>query len=344
MAGDTTARPHFQAAQIVASSLTVVMIVAALGWLTSNVREVPPEKQAVIFRFGAVERVQNAGLLLALPDPLDHVTLLPSPQTVIRRDVEALQRSAKAQNFDRYGEWSADADAGSGFLLTADASVVQLDVSVFYRISEPRDYVLQQDHIGEAVDRLVARNAVLICAQRDLDAILVARPELVSTDSDNAGQREQLKSDLLRGINHSLGELKARGAGLGILVDRVDIRSNLPKPTLDAFNAVLTASQDAEAAIAQAQNDAAKDNQAANQEADHVVQAAEAASSERLSRARTDTASIIGLAAALKADSDPTLLVRLYHDRVAKIFAQAASVITVDPKDDARLILQGAIK
>ena len=37
-------------------------------------------------------------------------------------------------------------------------------------------------------------------------------------------------------------------------------------------------------------------------------------------------------------------MVRLYRERLPKILGQAGSVTTVDPKDDSRLIIQGASK
>jgi hypothetical protein len=39
---------------------------------------------------------------------------------------------------------------------------------------------------------------------------------------------------------------------------------------------------------------------------------------------------------------DPGLLLRLYRERVAAILSKAGAVITVDPRDDARLIIPGA--
>jgi regulator of protease activity HflC (stomatin/prohibitin superfamily) len=111
-----------------------------------------------------------------------------------------------------------------------------------------------------------------------------------------------------------------------------------------AFDGVLTASQQAEQAIAAANNDAAKQNQAAAQAADLTVQIAQAHATERVGKARTDTATITALASTQGNDADPGLLQRLYRDRVAMILSQAGSVVTVDPHDDGRLILQGVEK
>ncbi|NWD92351.1 protease modulator HflK, partial [Pseudomonas sp. K5002] len=46
--------------------------------------------------------------------------------------------------------------------------------------------------------------------------------------------------------------------------------------------------------------------------------------------------------ASLAQVQDPGLLLRLYRERLPKILGQAGSVTTVDPKDDSRLIIQGA--
>ncbi|CAN7559775.1 protease modulator HflK [Rhizobium rhizogenes] len=342
--GDRNSTAQHQAVRLVSMLLSAVMVLAAAGWATSNIREIAPQNRAVVFRLGALNRVQESGLLWALPAPFEKVLLLPDAATVLERRIDGLLRSPAAQTGGAEAEIESDTLAGSGYLLTADASVVQLDIRVFYRVTDPFAYALQQDHVLPALDRLVTRSAVMICASRDLDSILVARPELVSADSDVAERRERLRADLVNSINTSLSSLKAKGMGLGIEIDRADVQSALPATAVSAFDGVLTASQQAEQAIASAQNDAEKDRQAADQEADRIVQVAEAQSSERLAKARTDTATVTGFASAQGSDSDPGLLWRLYRDRVAKILSQAGSVVTVDPRDDARLILQGADK
>lgn len=118
---------------------------------------------------------------------------------------------------------------------------------------------------------------------------------------------------------------------------RVDIQSSLPWSAVGAFNAVLTASQQAEQAVAKARNDAARRLQEATQAADRTLQMAEAAATERLSRAHADTATIVGLSQ----QQDPQLLLRLYRERVPAILARAGSVTTVNGEDTGRMILQG---
>ena len=338
--------PWIQAGRLAFFALYAVTILAALAWAFSNVRQIDPQNRAVVLHFGALDRIQNAGLLLAWPQPFEQVVLLPAADRVIERRVENLLRSDEALKADRVASFAtpiSDALAGSGYLLTGDAGVVQLDVRVFYKVTEPYDFVLQADHVLPALDRLVTRSAVALTAARDLDTILVARPELIGADNQAAERRERLRGDLVQGINERLAELKASGQGIGIEVARVDVQSSLPDPAVSAFNAVLTASQQADKAVANARTDAEKLTQTANEQADRMLQVAHAQAGERLAKASADTATVLSLAKAQQG-TEPQMLLRLYRERMPKILGQAGSVTTVDPKDDSRLIIQGASK
>jgi regulator of protease activity HflC (stomatin/prohibitin superfamily) len=163
---------------------------------------------------------------------------------------------------------------------------------------------------------------------------------LIGADNQAAERRERLRGDLVQGINKRLAELKASGQGIGIEVARVDVQSSLPDPAVSAFNAVLTASQQADKAVANARTDAEKLTQTANEQADRTLQVAHAQAGERLAKASADTATVSSLASS----TDPQMLLRLYRERMPKILGQAGSVTTVDPKDDSRLIIQGASK
>ncbi|MGU2099794.1 SPFH domain-containing protein [Pseudomonas aeruginosa] len=331
--------PWLQAGRLAFLALFGVTLLAALAWAFSNVRQIGPENRAVVLRLGALERLAGPGLLLAWPQPLEQVVLLPSAEQVIERRVEGLLRSEQARRADLDVSLSSDALAGSGYLLTGDAGVVQLDVRVFYKVDDPYAYVLQGAHVLPALDRLVARNAVQVCAARDLDTILVARPELLGNDSAVAERRERLRSDLVQGINHSLAALAAAGSGLGIQVVRVDVQSSLPRNAVSAFNAVLTASQLAEQNVAKARTEAEKLTQAATEGADRTLQLARAEAGERLAQARRDTASIVGLAPALGA-TDAGLLWRTEGaDRTLQLArAEAGERLAQARRDTASIV------
>ncbi len=327
----------FQAGRMAYLALFVLTLIAAASWLFSNVRQIEPDKRAVVMRFGAVSRTAGAGLLLAWPEPLEQVDILPAADRVIEHHVTALLRAETVPAWTNTGGEKSDAVAGAGYLLTGDAGVVQLDVQVYYVITDPVAFVLQGEHVLPALDRLTEHAAVAICASRDLDTILVARPEMVGNGNHIAERRERLRGDLRQGINQQLAALSAAGSSAGIEVRRVDVQSSLPPSAVDAFNAVLTASQQAEQNIASAGNEAARVHQDAVQSADRALQVSHAKASEQIARASTETATIVQLAD----DHSPELLWRLWRERMPAILTHAGGVTAVDPHDDAHLILPG---
>jgi regulator of protease activity HflC (stomatin/prohibitin superfamily) len=342
--------PWLQAGRMAFVAMYIITLVVALRWGLANVREVSPDARAVVLRFGEIHRVQTSGLLLAWPQPFEQVITVPAAETVIERHVQALLRSQRARNADMAAESDDegapldDALAGSGYLLTGDAGIVQLDVRVFYNVVDSMAFVLQGTHVIPALDRIVTRNAVAVCAARDLDTILVARPELVSASNTDTESRERLRGELLVGINRDLVALQAQSVSLGIEITRVDVQSTLPGDTMNAFNAVLTASQQADRAVADARTEAARIVQVATQTADRTLQVAHAQATERLAKAQTDTASVLQLAKSVRGGVEPGILLRVYRERMPGILAKAGSVTLVNPKDDSKLILQAAEK
>lgn len=353
-AGTADTSPWLQAGRIGFIALYVFTLLTATRWLASNVREVGAGQRAVVLHMGAIIREQSSGLLWAWPAPVDEVVLVPAAETVLERHVQALLRSRQALDADAMaydddeGGPVSDALAGSGYLLTGDAGIVQLDVRVFYKVTEPRAYVLQRGHVPDgghvlpALDRLVTRSALLVCAGRDLDTILVARPELLDRGGQDATQRERLRGDLLVQINSAIRDLQNQGLDLGIEALRVDVQSALPRDTLNAFNAVLTASQQAEQAIADARTDAARILQQATQAADRSLQVASANASERLARAQADTANVLHLADSLRAGTEAGLLLRVYRERLPGLLQKSGGVTAVRGTNAAQLIISGA--
>jgi regulator of protease activity HflC (stomatin/prohibitin superfamily) len=350
--------PWLQAGRFAFVVLYGVVIISALKWATNNIQQVPPSQRAVVWRTGGINRAHNAGLLLAWPKPFERVVMIPSAEAVLERKIvtamaptpaPAPVAPANVSTDDESSDSSTsaapgvgDAEAGAGYLLTGDAGIVRLEVTVFYAVRNPFEYALQTEHVLPALDRLVSRSAVLVCASRDLDTILVARPDLLASDAGMADQRERLRSDLVRTVNRALDGLTAGGVGLGIEVLRVDVQSKLPEEAISAFEEVLTATQSADQEVASAQTTAAYTSQEGAQAADRILQLAQAQASERLSKAESDTIGLLQLEKSLKEHTEPGLMMRIYRERISAILAKAGSTTLVDPKEDSRLILDGA--
>ncbi|MCT4710722.1 protease modulator HflK [Enterobacteriaceae bacterium H11S18] len=332
--------PWGQSYRIAFFSLYGATLLAAMAWLFSSFHQITPDSQAVIFRFGKPVGVEHSGVLFAWPKPVDRVEVIPGPARILQHDVLPLQRSEQLKGLSP-AQYYTDAGAGAGYLLTGDSGVVQLNMQIFYRIKDPLRYVLQRPHIDALIDRLSQRAATRVCAGRDLDTILVARPETLRNDSHAAQERSRLRTDLKQMIALDLQKLSGSDNDPGIAIERVDIASSLPDNAVAAFNAVLTASQQAEQNIAQAKNDATLRQQKAQQQADRLIQQAEANSSEMHARAEIATQTIIKLAQARADGSNPGMLQRIWREKISSVLSRAGQVITINPGNNSKVILSG---
>jgi regulator of protease activity HflC (stomatin/prohibitin superfamily) len=367
-----TLGPGAQAVRLAFWFIVAIALLAAGAWATANIRRIPADSQAVVMRFGAFVRTQNAGLLLEWPRPFETVLLIPGSARLLEQRISALDRDPRARAADPVvatessqtaqfllgdngsglsqtdeptlepsGPVLSDALAGSGYVLTGDSGVVQLSATLYYRVVDPYAYVLQQARLDSALQRIVAAAVVEVTAARDLDSILVARPELLSTDQQMAVKREQLRGEMAQAVQRHLNALDAAHAGLGIEVTRMDVQAQFPAAAVDAFNAVLSSLQTADRNIAEARTAAENARQGAQQFADQVLQSAQAKSTERVALAQAETTTILQLEAPLDANSDPGLLARAYRDRISQILSKAGRVTTIDPHDASSLVLPG---
>ena len=320
--------------------LLAVAAASGLAWLFGNVRLIPADSQAVVLRFGAIDRAQRAGLLLAWPSPLEEVRLLPAEERLQQRPIDRLSRAPEARLLDQAGIPLAqmnDAQAGSGYLLTGDLGVTQLRAAVYYRITDPAAYVRQGDLALPMLDKAVEAAAMRLCASRGLETIMATR----EAGAGAAVARERLRAELAQESNARLNAWKRSGAGIGVEVSRIDLQSTLPRAAQAAFDAVLSADQAAQRQLAQARTEAALSKQQAQAAVAEAVNGAQARAGERIAQARAETSEIQALAARAGGAEGAELLRQLYQQRMPGILAKAGKVTTVDPAAAGRLILPG---
>jgi len=316
----------------------------AVGWMLSGIHRIPADAQAVVFRFGKPVRTQGPGLLLAWPSPVERVDVLPASARQIEFHLPRLD-DGDAGNADSataiYGAYvSSDPRQNTAFLLTGDSSVVHLQATLFYQIQDPVAYVVAGEHVAPALERLFIASAVATIAGRDLDTVLVARPEAAARPRE-AAMREQLRQDLVAAVNRRLAELTGPDAGLGIRVSRVDVTAAIPSGAKAAFDHVLTVTQDVQKDIAMARTQAELKAQSARQQRDRIMTEASARADEQVDGAKTQTASIEALGGTARDGSHHMLMQRLYNDRVHTLFRKIGRIEAVDPAGSAHAILPG---
>ena len=324
--------------------LFVVTCVIAVGWFFSNIHQIPPDSQAVVVRFGQVTRIQGPGLLIAWPKPIETVVVLPAhdrqiPLPIMRFRDNAAEEESTAQGY----VLSDNPRFNSGFLLTGDSAVVYLQAQLFYQITDPAAYLVASQHVSPTLQRLFIASAISVIAGRDLDSVLVARPEIASR-ANEVRRRDKLRVTLLNAVNRRLQELAKQGSSLGVTVSRVDLVPSIPAAAKTAFDNVLIVSQNAQTRIATARTYVETMMQDTDREKDRIATDATAAAGERISNAKVATASIAALAQQTEGMSRGMQMSRLYYDRVGPLLKKAGHVEAVDSSGAAHLLLPGAVR
>jgi regulator of protease activity HflC (stomatin/prohibitin superfamily) len=330
-----------QSAKLAFRFLFLAVCLAALGWSVSNFRQIPPESRAMVYRFGQLVRQEGSGLLMAWPQPIERIIILPSEDRQLEFRIDQFEPDSAVGSDFMISDYARE---NAAFLLTGDASVVHLQASLLYQITDPAAYVLAAEHVGPALQRIFVASAVAVCASRDIDTILVARPELnAAANATSRASREQLRADLMNAMNHRLSDLASAGASLGIQVSRVDLAAAIPSGAKSAFDYVLIATQQADRDIAEARTGAAMTGLRANQDRDRTLTDADARAEEKVTEARSRTAAVGALAKGSPGLTGEMLESRIYYDRIGALLGKAARVDTVDSNGGISLMLPGPV-
>jgi regulator of protease activity HflC (stomatin/prohibitin superfamily) len=329
-----------QSLQIVFRVVFLGMLLLAALWSLGNIRQIPAQSRAVVLRFGEFDRVRDSGLLMAWPRPIEQVVIIPA------RDAQITLGSANDPRppENNYLGLRNDAAARSNgdFFLTGDGGVVHLDAHIYYQITDPEAFVLSAAHVEPALYRIYEASALALTASRELDDIMVARPERPAEEASlAAGKRQQLHLDLLAAMNRRLADLARRRAGLGVEIGRIDLSAALRSRAAQAYEDVLTSIQGADQRIAEARTFAERKGQDANQHQDQIIVGAKAAAAERVSQATSQTAEVSALAEEMKTSSREALLTQVFNERIGSILKKAGQVTAVDPHNATRLVLPG---
>jgi regulator of protease activity HflC (stomatin/prohibitin superfamily) len=336
---DAPAGPWAQSIRLAFTGLFGLVLLAALAWPFTNLRQVQPDSRAVVLRLGRVVRVQGAGLLLAWPKPFERVVLLPAAERQIEYTFDPLRPPTDAGA--SANDWTVRLDPreNAAFFMTGDG-VVHMTAAVFYRITDPAAYMQAASHVEPSLRALTLASLVDLVAARDTDTLVVTRSGNDLTAADRE-RRERLRTDLVAAIGKRLADLADQGAGIGVEVSRVDLATALPTGAKAAFEGVLVASQQSDYVVAQARSEAAHAEQKAQSDATALLADAHASAEERTTTATTRTATIRTLAHAAGGVSGEALLTTIYNDRMRGLLKQAKSVDAFDPKSGTRLVLPG---
>lgn len=224
-------------------AVAAVIGVAVGLWALSGLYVVEPNEEAVVTTLGAYSRNEGPGLRYHLPAPIERVQKVP---------VTSLQRLD-------VGGVSAGAVPEESLMLTGDENIIDLQFSVTWRVADADRFVFTiRDPEGSV-------KAVAESAMREV----VGRTPLLDILTTGRGQVQLQAAELMQRT------LDAWGAG--VRVDEVQIRSaNPPQQVLAAFRDVVSAQQDQESAVNEANTYRNRVVNEAKGDAARITQSAEA--------------------------------------------------------------------
>lgn len=285
-----------------------IILAILLIWLASGFYQIESNEQGVVLRFGKYVETTDSGLRYHLPYPIESVRKVSITQ----------ERSINLGVVETY-----DTDAKSfteSHMLTGDENIVDINLTIVWRIKNARDYLFNMRNPDETVR--VAAQSVLreIVGQSKMESIIT-------------GDRGKVEDDTKIELQKVLDEF-----GSGIELVRVKLqKADPPKQVIDAFNEVQRAKADMERFKNEADAYRNEVLPKARGEAAKRMQNAQAYKESVVNKAQGDAARFISVYNAYKEGKDVTIK-RLYLETMEEVLAKSNKVI-VDPSSKGSNVL-----
>ncbi|MEM6455906.1 MAG: FtsH protease activity modulator HflK [Acidobacteriota bacterium] len=150
-----------------------------VAYLFSGVTAVKPDEVALVLRFGQVvgnspgEQIHEAGLLWALPRPIDEVVRVPIGKVHEVEIADLWPRADQMQWSAAIGEQGQAIDPErEGYCLTGDRNIVQVYLLARYSVLDPVAYALLQEDPHALLRNVVQAEVVRATGRESIDAVL----------------------------------------------------------------------------------------------------------------------------------------------------------------------------
>jgi len=272
-----------------------VPIILAL-WLLSGIYIVGPDEQGVVRRFGEVVRTTEPGPHYHLPSPIEKVD---KPKIQQARRIEIGFETISPGPPARYRFHPEES-----LMLTSDEQIIDAQIIVQYKIKDPADYLFNvrnlegpQGTIKDAAE--VALRQVV--GERPIDDVLIS-------------EKLEVEIHILKLLQEIID-----GYESGILITEVKLQTvQPPKEVAAAFSDVVSAKEDKEKLIQEAQGYQEDIIPKARGQARSIVLEAEGYKEEKIKRAHGDVAKFLAVLQEYEKAKDITRK-RLYLETMEKV-------------------------
>ena len=273
--------------------IAIVVAVIAVMWLYSAIYVVDEQEQAVVLRFGEYHETVGPGLNIYFP-PID------------RKFQENVTRER--------------AYSKQGQMLTEDENIVEVPLTVQYKISNLKDFVLNVDQPEVSLQHATDSALRHVVGSTAMDQVLTEGREQVATDT-----RERLQRFL---DNYRTG----------ITVTQVNVQSAAaPKEVQEAFDDVIRAREDEQREKNQAEAYANGVIPEARGQAQRIIEEANGYRDAVVSRAEGEAARFKLLLAEYRKAPQVTRE-RLYLETMQEIYGNTSKVLVTGDKGQNNLL------
>jgi len=281
--------------------LLIVLALIAI-WLATGFYRVGADEQGVVLRFGKYLTTTDPGLRYHLPSPIESA-LTPKVTRINRVDIGF----RSASDFGRASAVRSIPE--ESLMLTGDENIVDNDVAVFWRISDPRDFLfnLQQP---ESTVKAVAESMIReVVGRSRIDDVLTEGRERVELETQELMQET----------------LDAYGAGIEITQVKLQ-KADPPAAVIDAFRDVQAARADQERLRNEAQAYANDIIPRARGEAEQIRLQAEAYREQTVADAEGEVARYLAIQEQYSKAREVTRK-RLYYETLESVLAGMNKIV-----------------
>jgi membrane protease subunit HflK len=273
-------------------------------WLLSGIYIVGPDEQGVVRRFGRVVRIAEPGPHYRLPRPIEKVD---KPKIQQARRIEIGFRTVSPGPPARYRFHTEES-----LMLTGDEQIIDAQITVQYKIKDAADYLFNvrdlegsQGTIKDAAE--VALRQVV--GERPIDDVLITEKLQVEID-----------------VRTLLQEI-VDGYESGVRINEVKLQTvQPPQEVASAFSDVVSAKEDKDKLIQEAEGYKEDIIPKARGEARSIILAAEAYREEKIKRAKGDVAKFLSVLAEYEKAKDVTRK-RLYLETMEQVLPGIRKII-----------------
>ena len=302
--------------QVDPQKLKKVLLFGLLGifllvGIFSSFYTVDDKQQAVVTTFGAVTEITDPGLHFKLPFGI---------QQVHKVDVNVYQKIELGYVSSGAGGGSFKTDEST--MITGDYNIVNVDFFVEYKISDPVAYLFSSNEPELILKNLIQSQVRNVVGSSTVDAVL--------TDG-----KENIQMQVRELVSQILSEYQV---GLTLIDVRIQDSEAPTIQVIEAFKAVETAKQNAEAVVNEAkayQNAKLPEAQA---QADKLLQNAEYLKQKRINEAIQAVAMFEAMYAEYAQNPEITLS-RMYYEAISQILPGVKVYINTGSSSDVDMLL-----